>query len=245
MTSTDLELEILKEQNRQLQEEVQDLNRVIKNYKIKKNFLEKLTFQDVESADFISREKFHHLLNNNYIDLHFQPKVNLSSGEIVGAEALLRCTDKLVSTYDLISFAERKDLISLLDEHVLKIASRYIGTWNEKFNLNMPIAVNCSTKTFAQRDLCSRIEDLMKEFKFSNSQIELELTEYSEIGNLASNITTNLNYLKEEEKHSIFENLSRLLSIIVSEVLIDSTLLGVENKMVEVAPSVLKTEDNS
>ena len=58
-------------------------------------------------------------------------------------------------------------------------------------------------------------------------------------------LVKSLNYLKEEEKHSIFENLSRLLSIIVSEVLIDSTLLGVENKMVEVAPSVLKTEDNS
>lgn len=58
-------------------------------------------------------------------------------------------------------------------------------------------------------------------------------------------LVRSLNYLKEEEKHSIFENLSRLLSIIVSEVLIDSTLLGVENKMVEVAPSVLKTEDNS
>jgi len=58
-------------------------------------------------------------------------------------------------------------------------------------------------------------------------------------------LVRSLNYLKEEEKHSIFQNLSKLLSIIVSEVLIDSTLLGAENKMVEVAPSVLKTEDHS
>ncbi len=58
-------------------------------------------------------------------------------------------------------------------------------------------------------------------------------------------LVRSLNYLKKEEKHSIFENLSKLLSIIVSEVFIDSTLLGAENKMVEVAPSVLKTEDHS
>ena len=53
---------------------------------------------------------------------------------------------------------------------------------------------------------------------------------------------SSLNYLAEGEKHSIHENLSRLLSIIVSEVLIDSTLLGGENKLVEVSPSILKGE---
>lgn len=55
-----------------------------------------------------------------------------------------------------------------------------------------------------------------------------------------------LNALKEKEKISLFENLNRLLSIIVSDVLIDSALLGGENRLVEVEPSVLKKrEDDS
>lgn len=55
-----------------------------------------------------------------------------------------------------------------------------------------------------------------------------------------------LNYLKDEEKMSLYENLNRLLSIIVSDVLIDSSLLGGENRLVEVEASVLKKrEDDS
>jgi DNA-binding MarR family transcriptional regulator len=57
-------------------------------------------------------------------------------------------------------------------------------------------------------------------------------------------LVNSLGYLHEDEKNSIHENLSKLLSIVVSEVLIDSALLGIENTLVEVAPSVLKTEDN-
>ena len=52
-----------------------------------------------------------------------------------------------------------------------------------------------------------------------------------------------LSYINEEEKKSLHKNLSRLLSLIVSEVLIDSSLLGGENKLVEVEPSILGKEN--
>ena len=53
-----------------------------------------------------------------------------------------------------------------------------------------------------------------------------------------------LSYINEEEKKSLHKNLSRLLSLIVSEVLIDSSLLGGENKLVEVEPSILEKENS-
>ena len=56
-------------------------------------------------------------------------------------------------------------------------------------------------------------------------------------------LTTNLSHLKEEEKKTLFDNLNKLLSIIVSEVLIDSSLLGGEDRLVEVESSVLKKEE--
>ncbi|NIM11005.1 MAG: MarR family transcriptional regulator [Candidatus Aminicenantes bacterium] len=58
-------------------------------------------------------------------------------------------------------------------------------------------------------------------------------------------LTNNLKHLKEEEKKTLFDNLNKLLSIIVSEVLIDSSLLGGENRLVEVESSVLKQEGDS
>jgi len=53
-----------------------------------------------------------------------------------------------------------------------------------------------------------------------------------------------LSYISAEEKESLHKNLSRLLSLIVSEVLIDSSLLGEENKLVEVEPSILEKENS-
>jgi DNA-binding MarR family transcriptional regulator len=53
-----------------------------------------------------------------------------------------------------------------------------------------------------------------------------------------------LSSINKEEKKSLHRNLSRLLSLIVSEVLIDSSLLGGENKLVEVEPSILEKENN-
>ncbi|MGD2089437.1 MAG: MarR family transcriptional regulator [Candidatus Aminicenantes bacterium] len=53
-------------------------------------------------------------------------------------------------------------------------------------------------------------------------------------------LTNNLSHLNEEEKRGLFDNLNKLLSIIVSEVLIDSSLLGGEGRLVEVESSVLK-----
>lgn len=54
-----------------------------------------------------------------------------------------------------------------------------------------------------------------------------------------------LSHLEEEEKKNLLKSLNKLFSLIVSDVLIDSSLLGGENRLVEVEPSVLKKEKNS
>lgn len=54
-----------------------------------------------------------------------------------------------------------------------------------------------------------------------------------------------LSYLEKNEKQELYDNLNKLLSIIVSRVLIDSSLLGTEDRLVEVEPSILKTEDDT
>lgn len=80
--------------------------------------------------------------------------------------------------------------------------------------------------------------------------ILIELTEKGkEVANNAppsfqEQLINGLNSLKDEEKISLNENLNRLLNIIVSEVLIDTSLLGGENKLVEVEASILKKKED-
>jgi DNA-binding MarR family transcriptional regulator len=81
--------------------------------------------------------------------------------------------------------------------------------------------------------------------------ILIELTEKGE--EIAKNapptfqeqLVAGLSHLSENEKKSLYNTLSKLLSIIVSDVLIDSSLLEVENKLVEVESSVLETGEYS
>jgi DNA-binding MarR family transcriptional regulator len=53
-------------------------------------------------------------------------------------------------------------------------------------------------------------------------------------------LTSSLSHLKKEEKKTLFDSLNKLFSIIVSDILIDSSLLGGENRLVEVESSILK-----
>jgi len=54
-----------------------------------------------------------------------------------------------------------------------------------------------------------------------------------------------LSYLNEREKNNLYESLSKILSIMDSEMLTDSSILGGENRLVEVEPSILKKEDST
>ena len=88
--------------------------------------------------------------------LHYQPKVDLTTGEICGVEALLRWQRPdygLVSTAEFIPLLEETGLILPVGEWVLRAALTQIGTWQMAGVTPVPIAVNFSARQFQQKDL--------------------------------------------------------------------------------------------
>jgi len=112
--------------------------------------------------------------------VHYQPKVNTSSGAITGCEALLRWRGEdgeLVSPVDFITVAENIGQIEELGEWVLRTACRearsFLSTGGSRLNL----AVNISARQFRGRGVFELVSDVLEKAGFAPEQLELELTE--------------------------------------------------------------------
>ncbi|MDO9106358.1 MAG: EAL domain-containing protein [Methylovulum sp.] len=131
-------------------------------------------------------------LAGNTLLLYFQPQVNLSSGELIGAEALLRWHDELlgwVSPARFIPIAEERGLMHKLGAWVLRAALMQLRAWRAA-GLALPgrLAINVSTQEIESINFHERLQDAFIEAP----QLELELTE----GCLVSNDSAVLDTLR-------------------------------------------------
>jgi diguanylate cyclase (GGDEF)-like protein len=118
-------------------------------------------------------------LERGEFSVHYQPLMNLSSGRIDGAEALLRWPqqdDRLVSPVEFIPIAEETGLIVPLGEWVLLEACAQAQAW-QALHPGLRIAVNLSARQFRQKNLIGMIEQVLGESRLHPSLLELELTE--------------------------------------------------------------------
>lgn len=121
-----------------------------------------------------------HAVEDNQFELHYQPQVLVSSGEIIGVEALIRWQrpHQPVSPAQFIPVAEESGLIVALGEWTLREACRQIVEWRSR-NLSSPhrVAVNVSAYQFHQRDLVAKVCHVLHEFGLPASFLEIEITE--------------------------------------------------------------------
>ena len=113
-------------------------------------------------------------------ELHYQPKVDLGSGAVVGAEALLRWRHPergMLAPARFIGLAEETGLISELGEWALRSACHAARRWNEKFTRHCPVAVNLSARQFADGRLADSVRRVLEETGCRPEWIELEITE--------------------------------------------------------------------
>lgn len=112
--------------------------------------------------------------------LHFQPKLDIGSGEIVGFEALVRwhrAESGLILPDQFIPLAEDTGLIIPLGEWVLQMACMQYRAWQEKGFHNRSIAVNLSRKQFRQDNLIEIIDRILKDARMDPAYLEIEITE--------------------------------------------------------------------
>jgi diguanylate cyclase (GGDEF)-like protein len=112
--------------------------------------------------------------------LHYQPLVDLESGRIIGAEALLRWQHPeqgLVPPGEFIPLAEDCGLIVPIGEWVLREVCRQNKIWQDEGLAKLPVAVNLSPLQFRQRNLEEVIRQALAESGLAPEYLEIEITE--------------------------------------------------------------------
>ncbi|OKL37829.1 bifunctional diguanylate cyclase/phosphodiesterase [Domibacillus mangrovi] len=113
-----------------------------------------------------------------YID--YQPKMNLSSGQLIGMEALVRWDHPelgRISPGKFIPIAEETGLILPLGEWVLRHGCKQNKEWQNQGYPPLRVSVNLSTKQFYQSNLLDKIKEILNETELEPEWLELEITE--------------------------------------------------------------------
>jgi diguanylate cyclase (GGDEF)-like protein len=139
--------------------------------------------QPAENADMRQRMRIDHAMRqalaSQRFRLHYQPQIDLRSGAVIGAEALIRWRDPElgeISPATFIPVAEQTGFIIPIGDWVLEQAVRQAAAWRDQ-GLVMPISVNVSALQFQQDDFNARVASVLREHNLAGDLLELELTE--------------------------------------------------------------------
>lgn len=139
------------------------------------------------SAGRLALERsLHHAFERHEFVLHYQPMVEIASGRVVGAEALVRWQHPehgLMNPDDFIPIAEDCQLIVKLGEWVLRTACTQMKRWHDSGHDWLRIAVNLSPRQFQQRDLATMVERVLDETGYPANLLDLEITESTAMQN--------------------------------------------------------------
>ncbi len=139
-------------------------------------------------------------LKKNEFVLHYQPEMELRTGEIVGMEALVRLEDredgKLTPPGAFIPVAEETGIIIPLSEWILRMACEHNKSYQDAGYPPIRVAVNISPRVFKQRNFVPMVADILKESGLNPEYLEIEITEETLLTDAEDTIKT-MNALKK------------------------------------------------
>lgn len=128
----------------------------------------------------MTKSKLKRAFERDELLVHYQPKYNLKTGEVFGAEALVRweLPDRgLILPSDFIPIAEETNLIIEIGEWVLDKVCEDFRLWQRTVPSPGRVSVNLSLKQLRQLNFISRITAIMRSHEVSPTSLELEITE--------------------------------------------------------------------
>jgi EAL domain-containing protein (putative c-di-GMP-specific phosphodiesterase class I) len=121
------------------------------------------------------------VIDSQGLVLHYQPKVDMVSGRVIGAEALVRWpheSEGLIPPDEFVPIAERTGLIGPMTEFVLRTALAQCKRWEHEGHA-LSVAVNLSARSLLDSDLVGDIARALSESGVDPSKLVLEITETS------------------------------------------------------------------
>ena len=152
--------------------------------------------QDLNAAAmqrFNMQNDLHRALENDELELYYQPQVDLQSGDLVGAECLIRWQHPelgLVSPSRFIPIAEDTGLINAIGEWVLRTACAQSRVWQDRGFPAVRMAVNLSARQFRSRNLVAIVSEVLQETQLPVQLLELEVTEGAIMADIDRTIST-------------------------------------------------------
>lgn len=154
---------------------------------IKGNYLHHVAYYNDAMA---KQEKFERMiladmkdaLKNEEIEIYFQPKVDMVTRKIVGAEALSRWKHHsrgVIMPGQFVPVFEKNGFIVEVDEYVIKQTCKIIRQWIDSGMRMLPVSVNLSRTNLYNSKLVENIENWVKEYNVPTEYLEFELTESS------------------------------------------------------------------
>lgn len=130
-------------------------------------------------------------LNTGELQQHYQPQINLDTGQITGVEALLRWYDaegNLIPPNQIIDIAEESGLVFPLGEWVLQTACAQAKAWQDAGLPPIRMSVNLSGHHIRQSNFVNFIEEILHKTGIASETLEIELAENSIMGNVNESI---------------------------------------------------------
>ncbi|MFQ5549117.1 MAG: EAL domain-containing protein [Woeseia sp.] len=128
----------------------------------------------------MTKSKLKRAFERDELLVHYQPKYNLESGEVVGAEALVRWDlpeRGIILPSDFIPLAEETNLIVEIGEWVLDRVCEDFRYWQRSVAAPGRVSVNLSLKQLRQPNFINRISSILRSYQVSPTSLELEITE--------------------------------------------------------------------
>ncbi len=147
-----------------------------------------------EAVDRISMENsLRKALQDDLFVLHYQPQVDAVTGEVTGAEALLRMQDEkgqLVPPDEFIPVAEESGLIIPIGEWVLRTACIQAVRLQKQTGIKLQMGVNVSARQFSDPALTELVQSILTQTGLAPECLEIEITESTFIGDIDKTIET-------------------------------------------------------
>lgn len=144
-------------------------------------------YSDNQENKLISRkyieDRMHYALEHGEFVMFLQPKCSISTGGIIGAEALARWIHPekgMISPMEFIPVFEQNSFIIKLDEYIWEQACRTVRGWIDSGIEPVPISVNISRVHLANEDFINTLDRLVEKYDIPQKYIETEITETTE-----------------------------------------------------------------
>jgi len=170
--------------------------------------------------------------------VYYQPQMDVATGRIVGAEALLRWQDPiegLLLPFRFIPIAEESSLIVEIGEWVLRETCRQGRQWLDRGLPPLTLAVNVSTQQFRRSDINALVAAVLAETGFPAGQLELEITECGLAEN-QDNATDILNNLRAQGIRLAIDDFGTGYSSLVSLKRFPLDVLKIDNSFINEIP---------